>query len=62
MDIHKFTQILEEQETIIFEKSLPKYSEEDLDKIKDFLKKKQPIKDKRLRELYLRLKDAGIFD
>jgi CRISPR/Cas system-associated exonuclease Cas4 (RecB family) len=64
MDIKSFlnfVELIEKQEKKINEKK-DQYSEEDIDQIKKLLKAGKPIKDKRLKAVYDKLQDAGIFD
>jgi len=64
MDIKSFlnfVELIEKQEKKINEKK-DQYSEEDVDQIKKLLKAGKPIKDKRLKAVYEKLQDAGIFD
>jgi hypothetical protein len=60
-DFLNFVELIEKQEKKINEKK-DQYSEEDIDQIKKLLKAGKPIKDKRLKAVYDKLRDAGIFD
>jgi CRISPR/Cas system-associated exonuclease Cas4 (RecB family) len=60
-DFLNFVELIEKQEKKINEKK-DQYSEEDIDQIKKLLKAGKPIKDKRLKAVYDKLRDAGIFE
>lgn len=61
-DFLNLVDTIEKQEKIIQEKKEPPHTEEEVDQIKKLLKAGKPIKDKRLKAVYDKLKDAGIFD
>jgi hypothetical protein len=63
MNLFEFVNTIEQEEYYLSKKSeSPKYTEEDLDRINKLLHAGKKIKDKRLLELYLKLKEAGVFE
>lgn len=60
-DLINYINIIEEQEKILKKKKKSEYSSEDLNMIQKLVKSGKEIKDKRLLELYLKLKEAGLF-
>jgi hypothetical protein len=63
MNLFEFVNTIEQEEDYLSKKSnSSKYTEEDLDKINNLLRVGKKIKDKRLLELYLKLKEAGVLE
>lgn len=61
MNIFEFVDLIEKEEEFLAKRTSVEYTEDELDQISKLIHTKKKIKDPRLLEIYLRLKEAGVF-